>query len=852
MVYNLIHDTPGAPLCALDLLDKQHKVGQALQAWSIAENQEPRYWPLAYMLENQYSEGDLRLDRLQGRDLARARRLQQACHQHGFSLFLANIEQVVSGTCAGAWHCYGRSRGCDRYRCHSYGEIGIEYQDVNEDKDDEYHFIVDESNRYITLTNIVLPDGSGYAQDVDFNIKNILSDEPFGDDPDEEDYDKGSTNHYYRQTCLLIMPHDNQDELLFESTVGDDTKAKKLLDTLKAAVLECESGGSDSVIHASPQSCQSRLERFCKHIMKDNHRYNESTYEDIINVALLLDSSSLFFMVAKKGASNISPSAYHTIGLALLSDVSTPSEWLRGTALAAQSLGKLHEMWERLSAFLKGYKESIATSQSPDPAGDASLDSVNSWLYSTLKTEFQLQSLEDVSTLVEILQSHEDHEQFLLKDIVPSLKSSSVKKEFVLAFLNSIYRFQSTGQISKETAKEVHRETIRRLMPELLEIDDLEPDSKRIKYTSPSDEALIKCTSTHSRPPTTSVLNHSKPLKVAGFAGHCLHLGLRDEAHKVLGEVVRTCTFWSLGAFRSIWIPFLRAFLKYVSRLPAEEKSEYYYVFKEIIENYIRRYLGVEPPTPIITPLSKRGCGCPECRQLDKFILDPLQQSGYFAYKESIRDHLETRLNHEYRCKTEDYGRPFTLIVTKNQSAAQQAVAEYKKRRDNVSSDIKSVGLSALNEMLGTDGEDLIDFQSVRNKLIASGTKRTPLGQSINTSAPNPVTFSTKATTNHIDSSEDAAREVVPKSGPNSLPSSIEEPDDFSTFKENTRLIRWEQDFHIIFDGRVYTGSLTLKDGSLEGKKFVITADSSIVCKTEEMLKSAFAKQANARYFKTP
>ena len=860
MVYNLIHDTLGAPPCALNLVNKQHKVVQALQVWSTAQNQKPRYWPLAYTLENQYSKTDLRFDRLQVRDLARARILQQACHEQGFSLFLANVEQVVSGTCTDAdpWYYHGRSRGYDRYSCHGNDDHGDEYQDVDEDKDDKHHSIVEESNRYITLKSIVLPDGSEYAQDVDFNIKNILPDEPFGNDPDEEDYDEDCTNYYYRQTCLLIMPHGSQDELLFESTMGDDIKGKELLDTLIEAVLENESSGSDSVSHASLQSCRTRLEGFCKYIMKKSHRCNESSYEDIITAALLLDSSSLFFMVAEKGASDISPSAYHTIGLALLSDVSNPLEWLRGIALAAQSLGKLHKMWERLSAFMQGYKDSIATTPSLVPAGDASLDSVTNWLYSTLKTEFQLQSLEDVGTLVEIFQSHEHHEQFLLKDIVPSFQSSLVKKEFILVFLSSIYNFHLEGHISKETAREVHCEIIRRLMPELLEIGDLEPDSKRIKYTSPSGEAPTKCTSTHSRPPTASVFNNSKPGELARFLGHCLDLGLRDEVHKVLSDIVHTCTFWSVEAFRSIWIPFLREFLIFVSRLPTEEKSEYSYVFEETIENYIRRYLGVEPPKPITKMPIKRGCGCPECRELDEFILNPRRQVGYFRYKESIRDHLVTQLGREYMCETEIFGRPFTLIVTKKneaESAAKRAVAKYEKRRDNVSSDIKSVGLSALNELLGTNGEDLIDFQSVRNRLIVSGTKRTQLAsnpQSINTSPFNPVTSSTKATTDHIDSSEDAAPKVIPKSAPNNLPRSIEKTDDLSRLNKLCELMRWEPGFYVIFDGRVYTGSLTLKDGTVEKANFVITDDSRPICSTQEMLKQTLAKKANAHFSKGP
>ena len=199
----------------------------------------------------------------------------------------------------------------------------------------------------------------------------------------------------------------------------------------------------------------------------------------------------------------------------------------------------------------------------------------------------------------------------------------------------------------------------------------------------------------------------------------------------------------------------------------------YSYVFEAVIENYIRRYLGVEPPTPkTMTPV-KEGCGCVECEKLDKFLMDPQRETGHFTYKQSIRTHLEKQIGHrlDLGYETEIKGSPYTLVVHKNPTefAAKRRVVEYRKRYDEVRSDIKSLGLSALNEMFGTAGEELIDLKSVRNKLIASGTNQTPLA-----SIP-----ATNANVDLIDLTEDKAPKARNIKPPNDSLGQMEEADGF-------------------------------------------------------------------------
>ena len=145
-----------------------------------------------------------------------------------------------------------------------------------------------------------------------------------------------------------MMPEDSQDDLLFAGSMDDATETKKFLDSLKQAMRDSKSNGSDSLSPTSPQPCRTRLERFCKHVITNYHAGDDSVYENIITAALLLDDPSLFFMVVKGKAAHIPLSAYQKIGLALLFEVSTPLKWLEGIALAAQLSGRLHEKWTKL------------------------------------------------------------------------------------------------------------------------------------------------------------------------------------------------------------------------------------------------------------------------------------------------------------------------------------------------------------------------------------------------------------------------------------------------------------------------------------------------------------------------
>ena len=192
---------------------------------------------------------------------------------------------------------------------------------------------------------------------------------------------------------------------------------------------------------------------------------------------------------------------------------------------------------------MKGCKESVDNPPDSSLTKDVTLDSVNNWLYSTITTNLQVRESKDVATLVEIAQGHEYCERFLLNDILPCIQRSTVEKTLVLIFLLLIFNSHKEGHLSKETAKNVYRHTMGDLTSELFEIRDIETNTKKMKYTPPTNYGVL---------PAAPISSICKPDYIASLLSRCLKLDLQEEVQTALGDVVRKCAFGSVKAFRSL------------------------------------------------------------------------------------------------------------------------------------------------------------------------------------------------------------------------------------------------------------------------------------------------------------
>lgn len=94
LAYNLIN-RPSAPPPSASALDAQiGQFTQVLTRWQGLQD-EPRY--LAYPLDHQYIDRDLKLAHLKGVDFYRARHIAQSCEAHGkYYMLLGNMEMCIT------------------------------------------------------------------------------------------------------------------------------------------------------------------------------------------------------------------------------------------------------------------------------------------------------------------------------------------------------------------------------------------------------------------------------------------------------------------------------------------------------------------------------------------------------------------------------------------------------------------------------------------------------------------------------------------------------------------------------------------------------------------------------------
>ena len=90
-------------------------------------------------------------------------------------------------------------------------------------------------------------------------------------------------------------------------------------------------------------------------------------------------------------------------------------------------------------------------------------------------------------------------------------------------------------------------------------------------------------------------------------------------------------------------------------------------LFQILIGTHLRDMLGKKPQL-VNARLRKIGCGCADCWELDKFILDSTTETETFRLAQVRRTHLENQIvkaRDLCTCETMRYGKPHGLKVTK-------------------------------------------------------------------------------------------------------------------------------------------------------------------------------------------
>ena len=259
LTYNLIRQASDSSQNASVLDDHKQNLDRVLALWreqdlEIGSCSENSYEKLVYILEHEYSEANICLDNLKGKDQLRTRNLLEACQDQGFSLYLAHFEYSLSG-------------GVDEYEENPDWGYGRNSAD--------YHEIIDETDAEWRLQTIFQYDGKQIASDVTLEEEDLLENTDFtGIEPDDEECDGWTGNegctatHFYRRTCAVIVPKTRRFDFFLKA---ESTNVKEYAETLLREMQD------DTLSAASGEE----LEKFCERVIvtkKASHK-PRSKYE---------------------------------------------------------------------------------------------------------------------------------------------------------------------------------------------------------------------------------------------------------------------------------------------------------------------------------------------------------------------------------------------------------------------------------------------------------------------------------------------------------------------------------------------------------------------------------------------
>ncbi len=165
---------------------------------------------LIYVLDHQYTDASLHVDTLKGADLIKARCLRQVCKETNFCFYLASLERKVFGSAED-----DGPDGWDDYYRDDYDEDDEDNESDDDKGPSDHHSLVEELDRSLQLLNVIDCDGKKLPGRVHFYEDDVIPEDAFAREPDDEEYEgftgnEGATaTQWYRDTVIVLLPREN-------------------------------------------------------------------------------------------------------------------------------------------------------------------------------------------------------------------------------------------------------------------------------------------------------------------------------------------------------------------------------------------------------------------------------------------------------------------------------------------------------------------------------------------------------------------------------------------------------------------------------------------------------------------
>ncbi|KAI3329455.1 hypothetical protein HD806DRAFT_287663 [Xylariaceae sp. AK1471] len=188
LTYNLA-TTPSPERPLGDVMETGNKpLHEVMMSWARGSEAMPLY----YALEHKYTQANISLAGLKARDRACVEELEKVSRDLGFEIFLATLEREDRGT--------AEDNDYDHYgRYHDYYD---EEEDEDDDNEGGHHAIEECIDSELAAKFIYDLRGNEVMSSITIDESNILQEDPFGEDPDEEDYEGYMGNYVANQNLI--------------------------------------------------------------------------------------------------------------------------------------------------------------------------------------------------------------------------------------------------------------------------------------------------------------------------------------------------------------------------------------------------------------------------------------------------------------------------------------------------------------------------------------------------------------------------------------------------------------------------------------------------------------------------
>ncbi|KAL8907098.1 MAG: hypothetical protein Q9171_006003 [Xanthocarpia ochracea] len=679
LAYNLINHSPGPPRSA-SLLDAQiGRFTQALTRWQELQV-EPHY--LAYPLDHQYTNRNLKLAQLKGDDFYRARHVARSCEAHGgYYMLLGNMEMCIT----------------------------------NPNSEEEM-----EEEAVLSLCRIVDPRGFDLSirSNVGISTDNLLRGRSY--ENREPDVQRGGNylgnqyaeiDQFFNDSILIIVPSHSLLNLLLGTTYTHRT-----LDSFTTRLRRfIEQTGNSSI--------RGLLLEVCQIVLGPKYANNEDRDLHLGPVAVsaaFLGNPDLFNTTASQIKASFQKDYYPALGQLTcfedpivqgyeytspmpLSDSFNTNGYSINTTITR--CGKIYKIHENLNAFRNGFFEG-----NPNRLDTLQGNNLKRWLdtllYSCLYDSKQVCE-RDASTLVKIIVEREDapFSQHVLyqgaRIFIKCFQNNSLLTNPLVIELLSHMNHQGRSKIYLETL-------LRNIIEPAISNFNLPTYATYAASIIPPSRPDY---SNRSRGQEASEISSRLAGPIKAFYEYASACNQELPA-LLLQRIQATASALTVEQSNSFLISFISELIPVADTSSIEAQS----CLHSLIILYIIRTVRHEPKKPTdwtrLEEMAICSSGCDHCSKMNTFLKDP--EVSYYALHEGDH-HLQYQFHHfQYFDEDTRRGAWMPVGVTKTNKWWEVQHPKWQTRAEAVLQAIKKLPQDRLKECLGSQYNGIMDLRMVR------------------------------------------------------------------------------------------------------------------------------------------